>query len=229
MTEEKKTTGTRNDRRIGCAALFFALTSLVASGISAAMTHPRTCGSMDYLGIIIAVLSLVTVFIVGYQIYNAVELKGQIKKLSDETKLSLNALEENRKNDLTALRKEHEGEKAAIRLEIVQAKRGAIGYANRLSKFLTALTFGEIYSMREDYRNASAAYADAFITAHELKDRGFMKLAADSLKPLMDNGLFDLSSLKRTELLKISVEADKELYMALTGYFASQSRPESPK
>ena len=57
--------------------------SLIMSGIALAVALPRPNNlGFDYLGVIVAIISLATAFAVGFQIWNALSLENDCKNLS---------------------------------------------------------------------------------------------------------------------------------------------------
>ena len=62
---------------INCVLLIICLTAL---GFSLMKITPFEIGEDAYVGVITTLLSLAVAFVIGYQIYNAVELKNDVKE-----------------------------------------------------------------------------------------------------------------------------------------------------
>ena len=62
---------------INCVLFIICLTAL---GFSLMKITPFEIGEDAYVGIITTLLSLAVAFVIGYQIYNAVELKNDVKE-----------------------------------------------------------------------------------------------------------------------------------------------------
>lgn len=59
--------------------------SLIISGIALAVALPRPNNlGFDYLGVIVAIISLATAFAVGFQIWNALSLEKRLQKLESK-------------------------------------------------------------------------------------------------------------------------------------------------
>lgn len=59
--------------------------SLIISGIALAVALPRPNNlGFDYLGVIVAIISLATAFAVGFQIWNALSLENRLKGLKSQ-------------------------------------------------------------------------------------------------------------------------------------------------
>lgn len=80
--------------------------SLIISVIALAVALPRPNNlGIDYLGIIVAIISLATAFAVGFQIWNALSLEKRLQELKDkietENIAKITSLEEKLTADLT--------------------------------------------------------------------------------------------------------------------------------
>lgn len=78
--------------------------SLIISGIALAVALPRPNNlGFDYLGVIVAIISLATAFAVGFQIWNALSLEKRLKELKGQiytkNKVQLKSLERKLKID----------------------------------------------------------------------------------------------------------------------------------
>lgn len=60
-------------------AIALAIVAIIMSGIAIATDYPRKDISMDYLGIIIGITSLLVTALLGWQIFNAIEMRTIIK------------------------------------------------------------------------------------------------------------------------------------------------------
>ena len=79
-------------RGYGCFLMFICGVSFIVSIIALAGKFPRVLtvvdngiieGGYDYLGIIISILSLFVALLLGWQIFNAIEMRGLIKEIDD--------------------------------------------------------------------------------------------------------------------------------------------------
>ena len=72
--------------------------SLIISVIALAVAIPRQNLGFDYLGVIVAIISLATAFAVGFQIWNALSLEKRLKELRTDIEsnniATINSLEE---------------------------------------------------------------------------------------------------------------------------------------
>lgn len=79
--------------------------SLIISGIALAVALPRPNNlGFDYLGVIVAIISLATAFAVGFQIWNALSLEKRLEKLKAKIEADniakINSLEQKLTADL---------------------------------------------------------------------------------------------------------------------------------
>lgn len=60
------------------------LFSLVASVTAICRTHPRTELGFDYMGLIVGILALLVTMLIGWQIYNALNLDRKVSDIKKE-------------------------------------------------------------------------------------------------------------------------------------------------
>nr|DAV29478.1 MAG TPA: Positive regulator of sigma(E), RseC/MucC [Caudoviricetes sp.] len=82
--------------------------SLIISVIALAVALPRPNNlGFDYLGVIVAIISLATAFAVGFQIWNALSLEKRLQelkaKIEAENTIKITSLEEKLTADLNEL------------------------------------------------------------------------------------------------------------------------------
>lgn len=87
--------------------------SLIISVIALAVALPRPNNlGIDYLGVIVAIISLATAFAVGFQIWNALSLETRLKELKanieEKNKTQIESLEKKIKSDYNNKTKELE-------------------------------------------------------------------------------------------------------------------------
>lgn len=218
MSKENKSPSQREKYgiRIACG------TALVLSVVSLCASLPRPDLSFDYLGLVTGIIALCTTLVIGYQIYNAIELKSRIKQMQNETENRIRRMRDEMESRMAA-------ERESVRTDIRQAEIKAKAYANRFVKLISALTFGEIYSRGGDFVNASESYADAYITACETRSKGFIKIASDDLKWLMGDSNLHLYAKKRSELLRCAAQAEDGFFDILAQYFVARPLTDQPK
>lgn len=78
--------------------------SLIISVIALAVAIPRQNLGFDYLGVIVAIISLATAFAVGFQIWNALSLENRLNKIKteieSENEKKISSLKNNMTEDL---------------------------------------------------------------------------------------------------------------------------------
>lgn len=62
------------------ANIILIILALVAIGVSLLKVTPFKITSETYIGVIVSLLSLAAAFVIGYQIYNAIEFRKEIKE-----------------------------------------------------------------------------------------------------------------------------------------------------
>ena len=86
-----------------CTMKYLAPISLVISVIALAVAIPRRELGFDYLGVIVAIISLATAFAVGFQIWNALSLENRLKGLKTQVEkeysTKMDSLEKRLKDD----------------------------------------------------------------------------------------------------------------------------------
>lgn len=60
-------------------AIIFSLVAIIMSIIAISTRYPRTDLSFDYMGLIVGILSLLVTALIGWQVYNAIEMRGVIR------------------------------------------------------------------------------------------------------------------------------------------------------
>lgn len=90
---------------------FIPILSIIISFISLGVALPRSNNlGFDYLGVIVAIISLATAFAVGFQIWNALSLETRLKELKVEVmadnKAQIESLEKKLKVDYSKKMKE---------------------------------------------------------------------------------------------------------------------------
>lgn len=76
-------------------AITFALVAIILSVIAIATRYPRADLSIDYMGVIVGILSLLVAALLGWQVFNAIEMRTVIKehdRLSHQLTLYTNIL-----------------------------------------------------------------------------------------------------------------------------------------
>lgn len=63
--------------------IIFSTISLIASIVALAVALPRTQLGFDYLGVIVTILGAIITLLVGFQLYQALNLKEDAKKVSE--------------------------------------------------------------------------------------------------------------------------------------------------
>lgn len=76
----------KTDKFKSYANFIFSICALVFSVLSICYSFPKTNLGLDYMGVIFGALAVLVTFSVGWQIYNAVEVKNEIQKMRDERK-----------------------------------------------------------------------------------------------------------------------------------------------
>lgn len=64
-------------------SIFASVLAIVISGIALSSVYPRAESSIDYLGIIIGILALLVTVLIGWQVYNAIEMRSIISEIND--------------------------------------------------------------------------------------------------------------------------------------------------
>lgn len=86
-----------------------SILSLIISVIALAVAIPRRELGFDYLGVIVAIISLATAFAVGFQIWNALSLETRLKELKADVmadnKAQIESLETKLKADYSKMMK----------------------------------------------------------------------------------------------------------------------------
>lgn len=118
--------------------------SLIISVIALAVALPRPNNlGIDYLGIIVAIISLATAFAVGFQIWNALSLETRLKELKSQVEKEyiekMNSLEIRLKNDYN----------------------NRVADISIMNAFSTALTFAEVSINNKNYTRAFMSYIHA--------------------------------------------------------------------
>lgn len=92
---EKTDAGTGRSTKLQCGWRVCIVVSVVLSGIAFAMaickSYPRMDLEFDYMGIIIAIFSLLVSLLIGWQIYNAIELNKRVSKNAERLNNSFRA------------------------------------------------------------------------------------------------------------------------------------------
>lgn len=97
----------RTDLQGGVAwAIVFAIVALVASIIALAKTNPRIL-DIDYLGIIVSILALMVTTLIGWQVFNAIEMRSVIREF-DKLKSKVSAAEVANKSSIKRINDIHE-------------------------------------------------------------------------------------------------------------------------
>ena len=117
--------------------------SLIISVIALAVAIPRQNLGFDYLGVIVAIISLATAFAVGFQIWNALSLETRLKELKSQVEKEyiekMNSLEIRLKNDYN----------------------NRVADISIMNTFSTALTFAEVSINNKNYTRAFMSYIHA--------------------------------------------------------------------
>lgn len=64
-------------------AIIFALAAITMGVIATATKCPRSNLDFDYLGLLVGILSLLVTALIGWQVYNAIELRTMLNEMSD--------------------------------------------------------------------------------------------------------------------------------------------------
>lgn len=83
------TNNEKSDIHSGIAwAMVFSLAAIIMGVIALATRYPRTDLSLDYMGVIVGILTLLVTALIGWQVFNAIENVKTLRKMEDlEAKL----------------------------------------------------------------------------------------------------------------------------------------------
>ena len=151
--------------------------ALVLSVVSLCVSLPRSDLSFDYLGLVTGIIALCTTLIIGYQIYNAIELKSRMDALSEDYEKKVQDLKEQ-----IALAKEEAKE------QITQAKDEAEEYTRKYHDLMGRENLGLYFELHNAYQKAFDTYACALLIANELGENLEAKHLSDKMIFLLEHG-----------------------------------------
>lgn len=163
--------------------------SLIISVIALAVALPRPNNlGIDYLGVIVAIISLATAFAVGFQIWNALSLEKRLNKIKTEIELeNEEKISSLKKNMVKDLKKESE------KLQVVVLHESAIAtaiialsnshYSESFYFFIQAL----------DYQVILKDKFDVEFSSHDTVD--------DIIESFIDKHSFNITSIERQKYI----------------------------
>lgn len=121
-----------------------SILSLIISVIALAVALPRPNNlGIDYLGIIVAIISLATAFAVGFQIWNALSLENRLKGLK------------------TQVEKEYSTKMDSLEKRLKDDYNNRVADLAIVNAFSTSITFAEVSINNNNYTRAFMSYIRA--------------------------------------------------------------------
>lgn len=118
--------------------------SLIISVIALAVALPRPNNlGFDYLGVIVAIISLATAFAVGFQIWNALSLENRLKGLK------------------TQVEKEYSTKMDSLEKRLKDDYNNRVADLAIVNAFSTSITFAEVSINNNNYTRAFMSYIRA--------------------------------------------------------------------
>lgn len=172
--------------------------SLIISVIALAVAIPRCELGFDYLGVIVAIISLATAFAVGFQIWNALSLETRLKELKSQVEKEyiekMNSLEDkftseiNLKSDILSCISQYQTAIVSASICIVNQS-----YSGAFFFYIQALEFETI--LLNEYNTKLPCYVEPSI--HAIIDKQTIKITDPEeqkyiIKTIIDSGKEEL-------------------------------------
>jgi hypothetical protein len=173
-----------------------SILALVLSIVSLLISLPR-CRNLgfDYLGFIVAVLSIIAAFAIGFQIWSAISVESKIQKSEEKLRQIIYSNIEESKN------------------EIHQNIDNFKDSQNQLLAYLTMVSNARISLYSKDYEDAFICSVNALECASKLDNsEELIKLIKPQILSLAKSRGFTISEEYKIEIAKILLSvSDKEL------------------
>ena len=170
--------------------------SLIISVIALALALPRKNElGFDYLGFIVAILSIIAAFAVGFQIWSAISVESKIQKSEEKLRqIIYSNIKESKK-------------------EIKQNMNDLEETQYRLLGYLTMVSNARISLYSKDYEDAFKCSVNALECASKLDNsEELIKLIKPQILSLAKSRVFTISEEYKIEIAKILLSvSDKEL------------------
>lgn len=175
---------------------FISLLTFLLSMIALIFSLPRCRNlSFDYLGFIVAILSIIAAFAIGFQIWSAISVESKIQKSEEKLRQIIYSNIEESKN------------------EIHQNIDNFKDSQNQLLAYLTMVSNARISLYSKDYEDAFKCSVNALECASKLDNsEELIKLIKPQILSLAKSRVFTISEEYKIEIAKILLSvSDKEL------------------
>lgn len=175
---------------------FISLLTFLLSIIALIFSLPRCRNlSFDYLGFIVAILSIIAAFAIGFQIWSAISVESKIQKSEEKLRQIIYSNIEESKN------------------EIHQNIDNFKDSQNQLLAYLTMVSNARISLYSKDYEDAFKCSVNALECASKLDNsEELIKLIKPQILSLAKSRVFTISEEYKIEIAKILLSvSDKEL------------------
>lgn len=180
--------------------------AFVLSVVSLCASLPRSDLSFDYLGLVTGIIALCTTLVIGYQIYNAIELKSRMDALSGDYEKKVQDLKE----------------------QIAQAQDEAKEFTRKYHDLMEHLDKGVEYKVSGNNPKAFDEYAKAFLIANELKEETHASYLLKRLKSIFQQGNIDPYMVSVFDLACALRKTDGDFSRRLFDFFG-KNRPGDTK
>lgn len=211
MSKENKRPSQREKYgiRIACG------TALVLSVVSLCASLPRSDLSFDYLGLVTGIIALCTTFIIGYQIYNAIELKSRMDAIAEDYEKKIQDLKEQIAQAQDEAKEQIAQVQEKTKEQITRAKDEAKEYARKYQNLMGQNNLGVCFELHNAYRQAFDTYAHALLVANELGEKHEAKYLSDKMIFLLEQGDVNLDTIPFYDLAYGPYKAEGKLLQML--------------
>ena len=185
--------------------------SLIISVIALAVALPRPNNlGIDYLGIIVAIISLATAFAVGFQIWNALSLENRLKGLK------------------TQVEKEYSTKMDSLEKRLKDDYNNRVADLAIVSAFSTSITFAEMSINNNNYTRAFMFYMRALESETIISKSSDIDLGTSSvhmLKKMIDSDSMPIcitDQEKQKYIIKTIIDSGKEELIEKIGIIKSK-------
>lgn len=187
---------------------YLAPISLVISVIALAVAIPRRELGFDYLGVIVAIISLATAFAVGFQIWNALSLENRLKGLK------------------TQVEKEYSTKMDSLEKRLKDDYNNRVADLAIVNAFSTSITFAEVSIINKKYTDAFMFYIRALKCETITSKSSDIDLGSSSvpmLKKVIDSMPICITDKKEQKyIIKTIIDSGKEELIEKIGIIKSK-------
>ena len=202
-----------DNRWIRVVSSLCGIVSLLISGIAIAMSCPKTNLEIDYLGVIVAIVSLVVAVFVGVQIYQSFNLKRDIDEQNNRL---LNDAKESFSKEVYELKnsiKELQSLRPIFEKELEKSKNEILG--KNFIDTLSLATFLQGITSSDIKRKIQTCF-NSFYSTKEAKSSVTNSLAYEYLM------MFSNEAIKNSNIKDVFIDISGELDSKEVEYFMQQ-------